>query len=83
MPDVGWTRADIAMLLTPEAWQLLIAGIGIAFFMVMVHRTRDAAVIAHVAGTVVIADAVFTRDRGGAATGHRRLAGAPARLVAR
>ena len=39
---------------------LLGTGIGIAFFMVMAHRTRDAAVIAHVAGTVVIADAVFT-----------------------
>ena len=35
-------------------------GAGIAFFMVMAHRTRDAAVVAHVASTVVIADAVFT-----------------------
>lgn len=35
-------------------------GAGIAFFMVMAHRTRDAAVIAHVAGTVVIADTIFT-----------------------
>ena len=35
-------------------------GAGIAFFMVMAHRTRDAALIAHVAGTVVVADAVFT-----------------------
>ena len=35
-------------------------GAGIAFFMVMAHRTRDAATIAHVAGTVVIADALFT-----------------------
>ncbi len=35
-------------------------GAGIAFFMVMAHRTRDAATIAHVAGTVVIADTVFT-----------------------
>ncbi|WP_406872123.1 DUF2269 domain-containing protein [Aminobacter sp. P9b] len=35
-------------------------GAGIAFFMVMAHRTRDAATIAHVAGIVVIADTVFT-----------------------
>ena len=36
------------------------SGLGIAFFMVMAHRTGDAARIAHVAGTVVIADMVFT-----------------------
>jgi uncharacterized membrane protein len=35
-------------------------GTGIAFFMVMAHRTRNPDLIAHVAGTVVIADAVFT-----------------------
>ena len=35
-------------------------GAGIAFFMVMAHRTRDPGLIAHVAGTVVIADTVFT-----------------------
>lgn len=35
-------------------------GAGIAFFMVMAHRTRNAAVIAHVGGTVVVADTVFT-----------------------
>ncbi|WP_412535143.1 DUF2269 family protein [Mesorhizobium sp. BAC0120] len=35
-------------------------GLGIAFFMVMAHRTGDAAKIAHVAETVVIADAAFT-----------------------
>ena len=35
-------------------------GAGIAFFMVMAHRTRDAATVSHVAGTVVIADALFT-----------------------
>lgn len=35
-------------------------GAGIAFFMVMAHRTRDARLIAHVAGTVVVADTVFT-----------------------
>jgi len=39
---------------------LLGTGAGIAFFMVMAHRTRDAALVAHVAGTVVIADFVFT-----------------------
>ncbi len=35
-------------------------GLGIAFFMVMAHRTRDPAVIAHTAGIVVLADALFT-----------------------
>ena len=39
---------------------LLGTGAGIAFFMVMAHRTRDAALVAHVAGTVVVADTVFT-----------------------
>jgi uncharacterized membrane protein len=39
---------------------LLGAGAGIAFFMLMAHRTRDATVIAHVAATVVVADWVFT-----------------------
>ena len=39
---------------------LLGTGAGIAFFMVMAHRTRDAKIIAHVAGTVVIADWIFT-----------------------
>jgi uncharacterized membrane protein len=35
-------------------------GLGIAFFMWMAHRTRSAAIIAHTARVVVIADAVFT-----------------------
>ena len=35
-------------------------GIGIAFFMVMAHRSRDPAIIAHTAAIVVIADFVFT-----------------------
>jgi len=35
-------------------------GLGIAFFMWMAHRTRDAAHIARTARVVVIADAVFT-----------------------
>ena len=35
-------------------------GLGIAFFMVMANRTRDARTIAHVAGTAVLADTVFT-----------------------
>ncbi|MBY0337825.1 MAG: DUF2269 domain-containing protein [Acetobacteraceae bacterium] len=39
---------------------LLGTGAGIAFFMLMAHRSRDARMIAHVAGTVVVADAVFT-----------------------
>ena len=35
-------------------------GAGIAFFMVMAHRTRDPVLIAHVAETVVVADTLFT-----------------------
>jgi uncharacterized membrane protein len=39
---------------------LLGTGAGIAFFMLMAQRTGRADLVAHVAGTVVIADAVFT-----------------------
>lgn len=39
---------------------LLGTGAGIAFFMLMAHRTRDAKVIAAVASIVVLADYVFT-----------------------
>ncbi|MCP2156201.1 MULTISPECIES: DUF2269 family protein [Agrobacterium] len=35
-------------------------GAGIAFFMVMARRTANPALIAHVSGTVVIADTIFT-----------------------
>ena len=39
---------------------LLGTGAGIAFFMVMAHRTGEAALIAHTARIVVIADWLFT-----------------------
>lgn len=39
---------------------LLGTGAGIAFFMVISNRTRNAALIAHTAGIVVLADTVFT-----------------------
>jgi uncharacterized membrane protein len=39
---------------------LLGTGAGIAFFMLMAHRTAEPAMIAHVAGTVVVADGLFT-----------------------
>ncbi|CAM3698945.1 DUF2269 family protein [Litorimonas haliclonae] len=39
---------------------LLGTGAGIAFFMVMAHRTGDVKLIAHTAGIVVVADWVFT-----------------------
>ena len=39
---------------------LLGTGAGIAFFMLMAHRTRNAALIAHTARIVVIADWLFT-----------------------
>lgn len=60
------------MLMSPEvllllrwlhvigATVLLGTGAGIAFFMMMAHRTGDARLIAHVASTVVLADLIFT-----------------------
>ena len=39
---------------------ILGTGTGIAFFMLMAHRTRDAAFVARTAGIVVVADAIFT-----------------------
>lgn len=39
---------------------LIGTGAGIAFFMVMAHRTKDPVIIAHTAGVVVIADWIFT-----------------------
>lgn len=39
---------------------LLGTGAGIAFFMLMAHRTGDARLIAHTASVVVIADTIFT-----------------------
>jgi uncharacterized membrane protein len=39
---------------------LLGTGAGIAFFMLVAHRTKDARLIGHVASTVVIADFLFT-----------------------
>lgn len=35
-------------------------GAGIAFFMLMAHRSGDARAIAHTAGVVVVADTLFT-----------------------
>ncbi len=35
-------------------------GAGIAFFMLIAHRSGEARLVAHVAGTVVLADMVFT-----------------------
>ncbi|WP_375306337.1 DUF2269 domain-containing protein [Bradyrhizobium sp. A11] len=39
---------------------ILGTGTGIAFFMLMAHRTNDVAFIARTASVVVIADAIFT-----------------------
>lgn len=39
---------------------LIGTGAGIAFFMLLAHRSGNPTIIAHVAGTVVIADALFT-----------------------
>jgi uncharacterized membrane protein len=42
------------------ATMLFGTGAGIAFFMLMAHRSGDAHVIAHTAGVVVVADTLFT-----------------------
>lgn len=42
------------------AFVLLGTGSGIAFFMLWAHRSGNARNIAHVAGTVVVADKIFT-----------------------
>ncbi|WP_171209484.1 MULTISPECIES: DUF2269 domain-containing protein [unclassified Ruegeria] len=39
---------------------LLGTGVGIAFFMLMAHRSRDPRIVAHTAGVVVLADLLFT-----------------------
>ena len=56
--------SDLALLLklvhVLGAAVLFGTGAGIAFFMLMAHRTRDAATIAATARVVVIADAIFT-----------------------
>ena len=39
---------------------LLGTGAGIAFFLVVSHRSKDARLVAHVSGIVVLADTVFT-----------------------
>lgn len=39
---------------------LLGTGAGIAFFMLMAHRTQNPRLIAHTAGTVILADTIFT-----------------------
>ena len=42
------------------ACALIGTGAGIAFFMLMAHRTANAAIVAHTASVVVVADTVFT-----------------------
>ncbi|MGR3620862.1 DUF2269 family protein [Pseudophaeobacter sp.] len=42
------------------ACTLLGTGAGIAFFMLMAHRSGDPRIVAHTAGIVVLADLVFT-----------------------
>jgi uncharacterized membrane protein len=37
-------------------------GLGVAYFMLMAYRTRDPFIVAHTAGMVVIADAVFVAN---------------------
>ncbi len=51
---------DLKFLHIIGASVLLGTGAGIAFFLVMAHRTRNAATIAAVARIVVIADILFT-----------------------
>lgn len=55
-----WADALLLWLHVVGACVLLGTGAGIAFFMVLAQRTRDPALVAHVAGTVVVADWLFT-----------------------
>ncbi|MEM7634358.1 MAG: DUF2269 domain-containing protein [Pseudomonadota bacterium] len=48
------------MLHVLGACVLLGTGAGIAFFMLMAHRTAEPATIAHTASVVVVADMIFT-----------------------
>ncbi|MCF2904903.1 DUF2269 domain-containing protein [Octadecabacter sp. CECT 8868] len=50
----------IRLLHVLGACVLIGTGAGIAFFMVMAHRTKDPASITHTAAIVVIADMLFT-----------------------
>lgn len=52
--------ALIRVLHVIGACLLLGTGAGIAFFMVLANRTQDPKIIAHVAGGVVLGDALFT-----------------------
>ena len=54
------TYLGLKLLHIVGATALLGTGAGIAFFMLLAHRTGDAATIANVARIVVIADFVFT-----------------------
>ncbi len=56
MTAIEWLR----WLHVIGATVLLGTGAGIAFFMMMADRTRDAVLVAHTARVVVIADFVFT-----------------------
>lgn len=56
---MGWVET-LRWLHVLGATVLIGTGAGIAFFMLMAHRTRDPWVIAHVARSVVIGDAIFT-----------------------
>ena len=50
----------VRLLHVAGATVLIGTGAGIAFFMVMAVRTRDPHLIAHVSGTVVVTDFLFT-----------------------
>ena len=56
---IDWIEL-IRLLHVLGACELIGTGAGIAFFMVMAHRTNDPHLIAHTASVVVIADWIFT-----------------------
>jgi uncharacterized membrane protein len=57
---IGMTYFVLKYLHIISATVLLGTGAGIAFFMLMAHRNRDAGFIARTAGIVVLADFIFT-----------------------
>ena len=54
------TYAVLKYLHLIGATVILGAGVGIAFFMLMAHLSRDTAFVARTAGVVVLADIIFT-----------------------
>src|ERR1700687_3101327 len=58
------TYAVLKYLHLIGATVILGTGVGVAFFMLMAHLSRDTAFVARTAGVVVLADIIFTATAG-------------------